>query len=89
MQPLYSRTSISGTASSGKKQDFDKRDSLKQENAYKLEVSVRSDSFRTQNVQHLADIHCKRELYAWFPHPAYRDLTVISNVLGSIPVQPS
>jgi hypothetical protein len=47
------RASISGTALSGRKPIIGR-------------FSVPSESFQRQNVQRLAGLSCKRELYAWF-----------------------
>jgi hypothetical protein len=47
--------------------NFAKRDRLKREKAFKLEVvSVRSGSFHRQDLESLAGSSCKRELYAFF-----------------------
>jgi hypothetical protein len=60
----YSRTSISGTASSGRKPVSGR-------------ISVRSDSFHRQNEQRFAVSSRKRELYACIFSPAHRSSTVI------------
>jgi hypothetical protein len=53
--------------------NFDKRGSFKREKAYKRGwFSVRSDPFRRQNVQRLAELSCERELDACFLPLAYR-----------------
>jgi hypothetical protein len=43
---------------------FDKRDSLRREETYKWEVSVRFESFHRRNAQRVARLSCKQELYA-------------------------
>jgi hypothetical protein len=53
--------------------NFDNRDSLEQEKACKWEVFVRSDSIVRQDEQ-LAELSCRRELYACFP-PAIVSIT--------------
>jgi hypothetical protein len=56
--------------------NFDKRDSLKREKAYKRKFSVRPDSFYRQNVQRLADNHVSGSFARMAFPPAYRSSTL-------------
>jgi hypothetical protein len=61
--------------------NFEKRGNLKGEKANMRGVSyLRSDSFYRQNVQRLARLSCKKELYACFFRPAYRNSNVVDLV---------
>jgi hypothetical protein len=59
--------------------NFDQRDSLKREKAYKREISVRPDSLHRQNVMAFSGIFLRGSLRRILSPPAYQSATVPVN----------